>query len=82
MQLTTSRVWTPTPLAVQLLGRSRQSLMRLVEQGHLSAGKHYVRGPHKNSTITWDVAACTQRFAELARMPASVAKKEVQRRID
>ena len=65
-------------MAVQLLGRSRQSLMRLVEQGHLSAGKHYVRGPHKNSTITWDVAACTQRFAELARMPATFAKKGVK----
>jgi hypothetical protein len=78
METTTIRVWTPTPKAVQLLGRSRQSLMRLVDQGHLSAGKHYVRGPHKNSTITWDVDACTQRFAELARMPATFAKKEVR----
>ena len=58
-----------TPAAVQALGRSKSQLLRLIDSGHLSPGVHYFRGPHRNSPITWDVGACQQRFAELARMP-------------
>ena len=58
-----------TPDAVQALGRSKSQLLRLIDSGHLKPGVHFFRGPHRNSPITWDVGACQQRFAELARMP-------------
>ena len=58
-----------TPDAVRALGRSKSQLLRLIDSGHLTPGVHYFRGPFRNSPITWDVAACQQRFAELARMP-------------
>ena len=58
-----------TPSAVQALGRSKSQLLRLIDSGHLTPGVHFFRGPFRNSPITWDVTACQQRFAELARMP-------------
>ena len=58
-----------TPDAVQALGRSKSQLLRLVDSGYLTPGVHFFRGPFRNSPITWDVTACQQRFAELARMP-------------
>lgn len=58
-----------TPDAVQALGRSKSQLLRLVDAGVLTPGVHFFRGPFRNSPITWDVGACQQRFAELARMP-------------
>lgn len=60
----------PTPRAVEMLGRSKLTLLRYAERGHLTAGVHFFRGPYANSPITWDVERCQQRFAELARMPA------------
>ena len=65
-----------TPDAVQALGRSKSQLLRLIDSGHLTPGVHYFRGPHRNSPITWDVAACQQRFAELARMPVPMQSGE------
>ena len=58
-----------TPDAVRALGRSKSQLLRLIDSGHLTPGVHFFRGPFRNSPITWDVNACQQRFAELARMP-------------
>lgn len=58
-----------TPDAVRALGRSKSQLLRLIDAGVLTPGTHYFRGAHRNSPITWDVAACQQRFGELARMP-------------
>ena len=58
-----------TPDAVRALGRSKSQLLRLIDAGVLTPGIHYFRGAHRNSPITWDVAACQQRFGELARMP-------------
>ena len=58
-----------TPAAAQALGRSKSQLMRLIDAGCLTPGVHFFRGPFRNSPITWDVGACQQRFAELARMP-------------
>ena len=58
-----------TPDAVRALGRSKSQLLRLIDAGVLTPGVHFFRGPFRNSPITWDTAACQQRFAELARMP-------------
>ena len=58
-----------TPDAVQALGRSKSQLLRLVDAGVLTPGVHYFRGPFRNSPITWNIAACQERFGELARMP-------------
>lgn len=58
-----------TPDAMRALGRSKSQLLRLIDSGHLTPGVHFFRGPFRNSPITWDVAACQQRFAELARIP-------------
>ena len=57
-----------TPEAVQMLGRSKTQLLRLVDVGVLTPGIHFFRGPFRNSPITWDVAKCQERFAELARI--------------
>ena len=65
-----------TPDAVQALGRSKSQLLRLVDAGVLTPGVHFFRGPFRNSPITWDVAACQQRFAELARMPVPMQSGE------
>ena len=59
--------WVPTPKAVELLGRSKSQLLRLIRAGHLVAGKHYVRGPFTNSPITWNCEEITNKFADLAR---------------
>ena len=59
----------PTPRAVEVLGRSKLTLLRYARDGHLTPGVHFFRGPYQNSPITWDVERCQQRFAELARMP-------------
>ena len=58
-----------TPDAVQALGRSKSQLLRLIDAGVLTPGVHFFRGPFRNSPITWDIGACQQRFADLARMP-------------
>ena len=65
-----------TPEAVQALGRSKSQLLRLIDAGHLTPGVHFFRGPFRNSPITWDVAACQQRFGELARMPVPSQSEE------
>lgn len=59
-----------TPLATEALGRSKKSLMRMVDVGCLEAGVHFFRGPFPNSPITWDVDACKEKFAALAKLPA------------
>lgn len=64
----------PTPRAVEVLGRSKLTLLRYARDGHLTPGVHFFRGPYQNSPITWDVERCQQRFAELARMPAPLPK--------
>ena len=61
--------WVPTPKAVELLGRSKSQLLRLIKSGHLVAGKHYVRGAFSNSPITWNVEEITIEFTRLARTP-------------
>jgi len=65
-----------TPDAVQALGRSKSQLLRLIDAGVLTPGVHFFRGPFRNSPITWDVTACQQRFAELARMPVPLQSGE------
>ena len=67
--MTTGNGVLRTPDAVRALGRSKSQLLRLIDSGHLTPGVHFFRGPHRNSPITWDVVACQQRFAGLARMP-------------
>ena len=63
----------PTPRAVEVLGRSKLTLLRYARDGHLTPGVHFFRGPYQNSPITLDVERCQQRFAELARMPTSLS---------
>ena len=65
-----------TPDAVQALGRSKSQLLRLIDAGVLTPGVHFFRGPFRNRPITWDVVACQQRFAELARMPIPLQSVE------
>ena len=58
--------WVPTSAAVQQLGRSKKALMRLIEIGVLEPGKHYLRGPYRNSTITWNVEAIVEKLRLVA----------------
>ena len=62
--------YLPTPRAVEILGRSMQSLIRYARAGFLTPGVHFFKGPHQNSPITWDVERCQERFGELAMMPS------------
>lgn len=59
-----------TPEACQCLGRSKSSLLRYIDVGVLTPGKHFFRGPFRNSPITWDITACQERFGEIAAMHA------------
>ena len=70
-----------TPAAAQALGRLKSQLMRLIDSGCLTPGVHFFRGPFRNSPITWDIGACQQRFAELARMPVP-SQYEEQKELD
>ncbi len=56
--------WKPTPVASSELGVSNGTLKRRMEVrgGFLEAGHHYVLGPSKNSTITWNVEKCRDAF--------------------
>ena len=68
--LTISGGWVPTPVAVRALGRSKPTLLRMIKAGLLEPGKHFLRGQHANSTVTWNVEAVTETLARLSAMPA------------
>lgn len=61
-----SSPWKPTPVASSELGVSNGTLKRRMEVrgGFLENGTHYVLGPTRNSTITWNVAKCRDAFNE------------------
>ena len=58
--------WKRTPAASTELGISTGTLKRRMEVrgGFLENGTHYVLGPTRNSTITWNVAKCRDAFNE------------------
>ncbi len=58
--------WKPTPAASSELGISNGTLKRRMEVrgGFLENGTHYVLGPTRNSTITWNVTKCRDAFNE------------------
>ena len=49
--------WLPTAAAAAALGRSPDTLKRLMEcnGGFLEAGRDYALGPFKNSAICWNI---------------------------
>ena len=57
-----------TPEACQRLGRSKSTLLRYIDAGVLIPGEHFFRGAFRNSPITWDIAACQQRFGDIAAL--------------
>ena len=62
--------WLKTPVAVQKTGRSRSQLLRLIKDGYFIQGKHFLKGPHRNSPITWNVEAIYETMSRQAPMPA------------
>lgn len=52
-----SLAWVRTGRAEELLCRSRRTLFRWIDQGYLTAGKHYLRGPGAAAPITWNIPA-------------------------
>ena len=61
--------WVKTPEAVQKTGRSRSQLLRLIRDGYLTRGTHWLKGPYANSPITWDCTALDEFFSSQAPMP-------------
>lgn len=49
--------WVRTGRAEELLCRTRRTLFRWVDQGYLTAGTHYLRGPGVAAPITWNIPA-------------------------
>ena len=70
------RRWITTKEAVEVLGRSKRTLTRAIDEGLLIEGVHFSRGPHKNSTMTWNTDAVVARFAELSKMPPLSRKQK------
>jgi len=62
--------WLKTPEVVYKTGRSRSQLLRLIRNGFLVRGTHWLKGPHENSPITWDIEALDDFFAQQAPMSA------------
>lgn len=52
-----SNPWVRTGRAEELLCRSRRTLLRWIDQGYLTAGEHYLRGPGIAAPITWNIPA-------------------------
>jgi hypothetical protein len=73
--------WLPGLRAAQELGVSKTSLKRWADQGILSEGKHFARGPHPTSPTRWEVvgiaAAIAKQQARPPR-PAAAATEEGQ----
>ena len=66
--------WIKTPIAVQETGRSRSQLLRLIKDGYFIQGKHFMKGPYRNSPITWNVEAIHETMSQQAPMPALTSK--------
>mgnify|MGYP001243571902 CR=1 FL=1 len=56
--------WKPTPAAASELGISKDTLKRKMESrgGFLENKVHYILGPNRNSTITWNVDLIRDEF--------------------
>ena len=63
-------VWVRTVEAAQITGRSRSQLLRLIRDGFLTRGTHWLKGPHKSSPITWNLQALETFFTQQAAMPS------------
>jgi hypothetical protein len=67
-----STKWLRTAPAAAHLGRSSRSLLRLIKDGVVTPGTHYLRGSEPNSPITWDIQSLEKRLGELTVMPARI----------
>ena len=62
--------WLPTKEASRVLGWSAETLKRCRDSepgGFLIAGKDYLLGPLKNSTIVWYLPSIRQKFHQRGR---------------
>lgn len=62
--------WLRTPEVAYKTARSKSQLLRLIRDGYLIRGTHWLKGPYKSSPITWDMDALTEFFSQQAPMPA------------
>ena len=63
--------WVRTAQAAAHLGRSPRTLLRLISNGKVTPGTHYLRGLEPNSPVTWNIDALEKRWGELMAMDAS-----------
>lgn len=59
--LQASQQWLPTGQATRVLGVSADTLKRYAMRDEfLIDGKHWRRGPHRNSPMVWNIPACQE----------------------
>jgi hypothetical protein len=64
--------WLRTAQAAAHIGCSPATLRRLIRDGKVRSGLHYMQGHvGANSPITWNIEALEKRLGELTPMPAS-----------
>ena len=73
-----STPWLRTAPAAAHLGRSSRTLLRLIPQGLVAPGTHYLRGSEPNSPITWNLEALEKRLGELTVIAASTRARATQ----
>ena len=67
-----SKPWMRTAQAAAHIGCSPRTLLRLIRDGKVRPGLHYLQGHQgANSPITWNIDALEKRLGELTPMPAS-----------
>ena len=68
MDQETSKAWVCTNQAVVALGMSRETLHQRRKSGFFRSGEHWLlTGPHRTSSILWDVQACQAQLARFTQ---------------
>ena len=57
--------WARTSEAAVLLGMSRDTLRRRIEDGYLIEGEHFRRGLFPNTPVTWNVPATREALTRI-----------------
>ena len=65
MKFNATDKWERTSVVAERLGKSSVSLRRLIENGWVTEGTHYMRGPAINSPITWNIIALQKKLLSL-----------------
>ena len=66
-----SKPWMRTAQAAAHIGCSPRTLLRLIRDGKVRPGLHYLQGQQgANSPITWNLEALERRLGELTPMPS------------